>query len=66
MIEGLTFSQILEADPQAVDHAGTEALHHHVGRAHQGEKGLAAVLLLQVDGRPLQVPRPAVGIEGGR
>ena len=56
-------AQLVEADAQAVGHAGPEALDHHVRGAGQGQERAAPVGVLEVERRPPQVARAAVGVE---
>ena len=58
-------AQIGKPDAEPIDHAGPEALHHDIGRGHQGQEGGPAFGGFQVDGRVLQIARAAVGVERG-
>ena len=57
--------QRLVVDAETVDHAGPEALHHHVGPAGQVEEGAPPAVGLQVEPGPPHTPVAAVGV-GGR
>ena len=46
---GVLLAQPLVADAEAVHHAGAEALHQHVGLAHEPQQHLAPLLALEVE-----------------
>ena len=63
MMPGLRGAHRAVPDAQPIDHTGPETLDHHIGVVGQGEKGVPAAVILEVDHDPAHAAVTAVGEE---